>query len=199
MNDIKNITDKIISDATAYAAANENIAVAKAEESIEACKAKADKIISDAEILAQKEADSAVMRAENSQKMSRRNKLLAAKGEVLVKVFEQAKIQICNAEPKAYLNFLLKLFSRTMTACDGVLMLNQNDLKSIGNDFYAEAKKLFEREHPDFNLTLSDTAADIDGGFILKNGDIEFNCSVSSVLNDFREKRENDIFKLLFD
>ena len=199
MNDIKNITEKIISDAKAQVAANENIASAKAEESIEACRKKAEKMIADSEFAAKREADAAVERAENSQKMSRRNMLLKAKCEVLDEAFVKAKEQLCNADRQVYLDFLVKLFGRTMTACDGVLMLNEKDLQSVGNDFYTQAKKLFEKEHPDFALTLCDTAADIDGGFILKNGDIEYNCSVSSVLNDFRAKRENDIFKLLFD
>ena len=46
--------------------------------------------------------------------------------------------------------------------------------------------------------SVCNTPADISGGFILKYGDIEYNLSVSAVINDKREVLEDKINTVLF-
>lgn len=49
-----------------------------------------------------------------------------------------------------------------------------------------------------FEVVVSDTDAEIDGGFILYGNGYEKNCSLRSVLNELREAEETNVAKILF-
>lgn len=199
MNDIRNITDKIISDAQILADAAEQLALAQAEEILRGYREKADRIRLDTQEKAKREAADALSRAESSHKMRERNILLEAKCRLLDEVFERAAAHFYGLESKKYTKLLMSFFDIAQTAHNSVLFMNKKDLKTVGNNFYTEAKKSFTKKNPGFTLTLSGTPVNIDGGFIIKNGDIELNCSISGFLSDFRQQHENDIFRLLLD
>ena len=47
-------------------------------------------------------------------------------------------------------------------------------------------------------IVLSDSFADIDGGVMIKYGDMEINCSLSMLFARLRESLEGEVYKLLF-
>lgn len=198
MNDIKNLTDKIIADAEAYAKSVSDDAAKQAEEIISSYRQKAQAILDLEAEKAEKAAKEASSRNLSSQKLNERNAVLAVKAQALDLVFEKASAHLLSLAKDEYVQLLFRFFKDSATSGDMLLCLNENDLKTIGKDFYPMAKDYFEKKFPGSVLTLSDVPAQIDGGFILKNGDIEYNCSVSAYLADFREKHQNEIYKILF-
>ena len=198
MNDIKNLTDKIIADAEAYAKAISEDAAKQAEEIISSYRAKAQAIIDAEAEKATKASGEAESRNLSAQKLNERNAVLAVKAQTLDAVFEKASAHLLSLGKEEYIQLLLRFFKDSATSGDMLLCLNEKDLKAVGNDFYTMAKDYFEKEFSGSVLTLSDAPVQIDGGFILKSGDIEYNCSVSAYLASFREKHQNEIYKLLF-
>jgi len=198
MNDIKNLTDKIIADANAYAAAMAEDAAKQADEIISSYRQKAQAILDSEAEKAEKAANEAISRNLSSQKLNERNAVLSVKAQILDDVFKKASGHLLALGKDEYTQLLLGFFKDS--ACKGnlALCLNEKDLKAVGNDFYAVAKEYFEKEFPSCTLTLSEVPVKIDGGFILKNGDIEYNCSVSGYLSALREKHQNEIYKILF-
>ncbi|MBQ9922401.1 MAG: hypothetical protein IJO52_09445 [Clostridia bacterium] len=198
MNDIKNLTDKIIADANAYAAAMAEDAAKQADEIISSYRQKAQAILDSEAEKAEKAANEAISRNLSSQKLNERNAVLSVKAQILDDVFKKASGHLLALGKDEYTQLLLGFFKDS--ACKGnlALCLNEKDLKAVGNDFYAVAKEYFEKEFPGCTLTLSEVPVKIDGGFILKNGDIEYNCSVSGYLSALREKHQNEIYKILF-
>ena len=56
----------------------------------------------------------------------------------------------------------------------------------------------FKSELSALNLTLSDTFADINGGFILKYGDIQINGELSALIHEKRDMLTDELNKALF-
>ena len=93
---------------------------------------------------------------------------------------------------KDYFRFILRL-AKNLENTDGVMYFNSSDLKRMPKNF-----QMILEDHS-INSKLSDTPDDsIDGGFILKNGDIEENMSISSLIEEKREKLEDLISSELF-
>ena len=198
MNDIKNLTDKIIADAEAFAKSVSEDASKQADEIISSYRQKAQEILASEAEKAEKAAAEATSRNLSSQKLSERNALLGIKAQALNSVFKKASSHLLSLDKKEYTELLLRFFKSSACKGDMLLCLNKKDLETVGNDFYTTAKSYFEKEFPGSSLTLSDTPVSIDGGFILKSGDIEYNCSVSAYLSSFREMHQNEIYKILF-
>ena len=56
----------------------------------------------------------------------------------------------------------------------------------------------FKSEFSALDLTLSDTFADINGGFILKYGDIQINGELSALIHEKRDVLTDELNKALF-
>lgn len=199
MNDIKNITDKILADAQLFADEVKENALKRAEQTVSSYRAQADSAFRDAVERAKREAADNVSRAESARRLKERNLLLAAKCEILDEVFEKAAERIINLPSDEYINLLIKCFKTAADDRDTVILLNGRDLKAVGQRFFAEASRIFSEKFKNRTLELSPVPVQIDGGFILKSGDIEINATVKSLLSSLRKSHENDIFKLLFD
>ena len=48
-------------------------------------------------------------------------------------------------------------------------------------------------------LTLSSKTAAIDGGVILRSGDVETNCSLALIFSELRERLESEVGRVLFE
>ena len=56
----------------------------------------------------------------------------------------------------------------------------------------------FKSELSALDITLSDTFADINGGFILKYGDIQINGELSALIHEKRDVLTDELNKALF-
>ena len=152
-----------------------------------------NKIISSA----QQQAAEIELRAQSKAKQLASQDILKLKIQSIESVIQKAKEKIYAMDDSAYAVFIEKLFKRYAEEYSGKggifsriigrlnpenrgeIMFNEKDLERLTLD----AKELFSK----YNLVINNTPCDIDGGFILKYGNIEENCSISAI---FREKQE---------
>ncbi len=90
-----------------------------------------------------------------------------------------------------YFKFIYELASK-LSVNEGEIYLNKRDLKRLPSDFSAQLEK------SGVKASVSKTAVDICGGFILKSGDIEENMEISAVINSKRDGIEDIINRELF-
>lgn len=90
-----------------------------------------------------------------------------------------------------YFQFIYELASK-LSVNEGEIYLNKRDLKRLPSDFSAQLEK------SGVKASVSKTAVDICGGFILKSGDIEENMDISAVINSKRDGIEDIINRELF-
>lgn len=221
MTGLDKITEKLIDDARADAGAKLDAANAECA-SIEAdfesrAKALRDSMLADAE----KEASSRIARIKSSVAIEKRNVVLAERSALVDEAFSHAMDDIRAMAPEDYRKLLVDILSSVLmaqvkaeedelknygpdelqTAENYEVILNQSDFKAHGQALIAEtAVAVAGRISPETvrKLKLAETTAPIDGGLILKYGDVEVNCSLSMIFSRLRETLEGEVYGILF-
>lgn len=191
MNGIEKITGKILDEARDYAAKTEADAKTEAAGIIAEAEKAASGLIDEARLQAEKEARSMAERAGSSAGLAGRNTVLEAKNTLIDRAFDLAKQKILNLDRDSYGALLASLLAEAAADVpDGryVMSVNAKDRET--------AQRVIDGAAVD--VLLSDYDADIEGGFILRRGDIEINCSVEKIIGGLRRILESDVFKVLF-
>ncbi len=171
--------DKINSDAEKQAA--EITAAAKTEAETEAEKIKAD---------AEKKAELIINSGKSSAELLKRDTALNCRRELIEKALVAVADTVNAYGDKDYFDFLLTLIKKEKLNDKGEVYLSVKDKVRNITDFKSELSAL--------NLTLSDTFADINGGFILKYGDIQINGELSALIHEKRDVLTDELNKALF-
>lgn len=171
--------DKINSDAEKQAA--EITAAAKAEAETEAEKIKAD---------AEKKAELIINSGKSSAELLKRDTALNCRRGLIEKALITVADTVNAYGDKEYFDFLLTLIKKEKLNGKGEVYLS---VKDKARDIAA-----FKSELSALDLTLSDTFADINGGFILKYGDIQINGELSALIHEKRDVLTDELNKALF-
>lgn len=193
MSNIKNITSKILKDAEA---GKENILAAAEEEKSKVLSKKvssANEIAKEILEKAEVEAKSKKERVISSAKLKVRNNKLAAKQEIINEVFEKSIDKLTTLSKKEFLSFLENTISSMNLTGKQTLVLNKEGLKIVDSAFIDKLNKKINAE-----ITLSETAGNFKGGFILENNGIEINSTYEALVSSLRDELEFEVAKVLF-
>ncbi|MBR7070611.1 MAG: V-type ATP synthase subunit E [Clostridia bacterium] len=143
------------------------------------------------EITAKAEAQVAIIHETGRSGAARiiRDALLQCRRAEIEATFETAKQEICALSDADYFDFLQSVLEAT-AAQSGALYLNKRDLQ---RDTAAFAKQLSAR-----GISLCEEPADIDGGFLLKNGEIELNASLTALFREKKSELVDGVNRVLF-
>ena len=193
MSNIKNITSKILKDAEA---GKENILAAAEEEKRKVLSKKvssANEIAKEILEKAEVEAKSKKERVISSAKLKVRNNKLAAKQEIINEVFEKSIDKLTTLSKEEFLSFLENTISSMNLTGRQTLILNKEGLKFVDSVFIDKLNKKINAE-----ITLSETAGNFKGGFILENNGIEINSTYEALVSSLRDELEFEVAKVLF-
>lgn len=171
--------DKINSDAEKQAA--DIIAAAREEAESEAEKIKAE---------AEKKAELIINSGKSSAELLKRDTALNCRRGLIEKALITVADTVNAYGDKDYFDFLLTLIKKEKLNGKGEGYLS---VKDKARDIAA-----FKSELSALDLTLSDTFADINGGFILKYGDIQINGELSALIHEKRDVLTDELNKALF-
>lgn len=171
--------DKINSDAEKQAA--DIIAAAREEAESEAEKIKAE---------AEKKAELIISSGKSSAELLKRDMALNCRRELIEKALNVVADTVNAYSDKDYFDFLLTLIKKEKLNGKGEVYLSVKDKARDTAPFKSELEAL--------GLTLSDTFADINGGFILKYGDIQINGELSALIHEKRDVLTDELNKALF-
>ena len=222
INGLNKITDKILSEAQAKA--DKILAEAAAEcDRINAEYAeRAEKIRSDISSEAEKGGLEYVARIRATAATSKRNLLLQTKSDLIDGVFAAVLEQTRNLELEKYNEILVGLLSAAfleqMEAEDishklygeeealsperYEVLFNQRDRDRCGKAVIEGVQKHLTGKVPAeklARLVLASGTANIDGGLVLRCGNVESNCSLSILFAQLREGLETDVARALFE
>ena len=221
MRGLSKITDKILDEARAEAA--ERLAAADAESAkiYAEYKQRAEKEAIDAELAVKEEATQIIARAKSSEQNVRKNIIFKAQGDMIDRAFVSAKDELCELPDDQKLELLSGLMITALASeyeaeqsradiygvdeCEGVryyeVMLNAKDRDRVGNALIALFKrKIVGKDFGDMpsRVSLSSQTVDIEGGLIIKVGDVEINCSIETIVSRLRPSLEAKVAKILF-
>ena len=186
MNDGKIIIDKILADAEEAAKA----IVAKGQEEADAIlKAAKDKVNKELDLYdreASAEAEKASAKEISAAQMQAKKSILETKQAILADILAEAEKRLLSLDDAAYADVIGK-------------MLAQLD-KTLGTEIIVSAKDASRLAAvvAEKGFVLSEKHSDISGGFIVKNGDIEYNYSFESFITVQKEEIQQTAAGILF-
>lgn len=175
----KTEAEKITAEAEKQAA--EITAAAKAGAETDAEKIRAD---------AEKKAELIINSGKSSAELLKRDTALNCRRGLIEKALITVADTVNAYGDKEYFDFLLTLIKKEKLNGKGEVYLS---VKDKARDIAA-----FKSELSALDLTLSDTFADINGGFILKYGDIQINGELSALIHEKRDVLTDELNKALF-
>lgn len=219
MTGLEKITERILADAKEKARLILEEAQTDCRRAAEEYAARAEDIRERIAARAMREGEEMIARARSSAAMTRRDILIATRARLLDETFEAAKAQICDTDYGKYRELLIALLScalleqarseqQSRELGDEVaefdafeVLLNETDRERFGTAILEGARRITERRigaDRAEKLRLSAETANIEGGLILRYGDVEINCSISVLLSEMRRDLEPRIAALLF-
>ena len=143
----------------------------------------------------EKEAKQQASRIERNAQLESKREILAVKQEMVSKAFELAKSKFAQMPQAEYVAYL----SRQVVSCcsgDAQLVLNAADKAAYGGQLEVLCNVLLKGKG---SVTVAEETADIIGGFILKQGDVEVNGTIDILLELIRGELAAQVAQVLFE
>lgn len=186
MNDGKIIIDKIMAEADTEIQALTTQVNREIEQIQKSAKEKIEKEQDRYRRLAEEEGRKAHAKEVSAAEMDAKKALLQEKQNVLEEVLQEAVKRLENLSDEEYENVVSNMLDGLNVEQGKEIMVSEKDKRRLAN---IVARKGF---------TLSEQTANIDGGFIVKNGDIEYNYSFAAIMTVQKEEMQMTAANILF-
>lgn len=225
MNGIDKITQRIGADTQAEIDRILADAAAQAEAAADKFRTQAE--AEDRDLLAKSERAAAEReeRLVSAAQMEARKTLLTAKQEMVERAYQRALEKLRSLPQEQYVELLAALLARASSTGREEVVFSPEDREGAGKAAVARANELLAKEAaPELPLgdgvvanllnkvaagvsafaqgtamlAVSEETRDISGGFILKDGRIEVNCTFDALVRAEREQTVGEVAKLLF-
>ena len=225
MNGIEKITARI--DADTQAEIDRILGDANAQAETIGAKYRAQAAAEDADLLAkgQRAAAEREERLISAAQMEARKSLLTVKQELVERAYQRALEKLCTLPREQYVELLAAMLVRASSTGKEEVIFSPRDREDAGRAAVSRANELLAREAaPELPrgdgavgrcvnkvaangsrvaqgtamLTVSEETRAFSGGFILKNGRIEVNCTFDALVRSEREQTAGAVAKLLF-
>ena len=191
MTGLNVITDAILSKAQKEAAEITDKAQADFDKSIEEAKALVKKESDEAFAAAREKAEGIMSAAKSAAEQKVKLLMLEKKSQLIKSTKELAEKKVYELDRASYAKLLEKLLDTyARENADGEIVFSKSDINDI--------PKLLEEKIKVLGLKVSENTGDFSGGFILKYGQIEENCTISAIFDDNSEKITDYLNKKLF-
>ena len=224
MNGIEKITRRI--DADAQEEIDRILADAQTQADEITGRYRAQAAAEDHDLLARSEraASEREERLVSAAQMEARKTLLAAKQEMVEKAYQRAMEKLRSLPREQYTELLAAMLVRASSTGREEVIFSPEDRSGVGKAAVARANELAKAAAPDLPLgdgvladllnravagdsaiaqgtamlTVSQETRSTDGGFILRDGRIEVNCTFGALIRAERERTAGEAAKLLF-
>lgn len=147
---------------------------------------------------AEKAAETTLLRGAGNDEVEASKQILAAKHKAIDEAFRRANEMLCSLSESEYIALLTKYVLAASEAGEESVVLNKKDREALGEKIVSKFNEALSAAGKKAKLSLSGGTADINGGFILRNGDIDTDCSVSSLVEQQKYALTEAVVKLLF-
>ena len=135
-----------------------------------------------------KDTEQRVQRMDRTARLEAKKSVLNMKQEAVSRAFDLAKDKIAELPERDYVAFLAREAAEAAITGQEEVIFCERDRKSVGAKAVKAANELLAAKGMPGLLTLSDATRDMAGGLMLKQGDIEVNCTVDTLLDLTRDE-----------
>ncbi len=152
-----------------------------------------------AEITAKSEVDvkAVIGRAESAAALQEKKMILDAKQQIINSIIANAKNSLVNLPDSEYIDVILRMVKKYAQNKAGTILFTAADKKRFPSNFEEMLQKALS-ERTGASLAVSQEDVVIDGGFILKYGDVEENCSFDALFSAAKEDLQDEVNSILF-
>lgn len=196
---IEEIKQKILADLRERVKQIREEAKKKAKSIVDEAKDNAKQIKKESKEKAELEAEAKKKRILALARLEARKSILAARHDMMEEAFVEAVNRLSGLDDGEYRAIIKEMFlSADMPEGNVEVILSPKDKKRISHDFLKDVQKELARKGKKVELTLSDDAREISGGFVLRKGRVEFNNSFEAVIKMQRDVMESEVARILF-
>jgi V/A-type H+/Na+-transporting ATPase subunit E len=198
MNGIEKIKERILVDCEAEVSAIRAEAAAESERISAVYNAEAQQEYEKLCAAGEQEAQQRRERLRGVAELEAKKQILALKQEMISEVFEIAVKKLKTLPEDKYVAFASALAAGASRSGEEKVLLSGSDKKLYGAQIVAAANKLLASQGKKASLKLDEETAEIMGGVILRDGRIESNCSIETLVASCRAELAAEVAKLLF-
>ena len=194
MNGIEKITARIETDAKSEIAEILREGEAKAAQIRASYQTQADLAAKAAAAAGREAAQRQAERLEGAAQMEAKKMILAAKQSCLDAAFDKARQQLLDLPDGQYSDLLAKIAAKASHTGKEEIVLSAKDHKRVGEKVVEKANFILGTG----KLTLAGETREMDGGLILRDGQVEVNCAFETQLRVLREDMTAEVAAILF-
>jgi len=198
MNGAEKIKERIISDARERAGKILEDARLEAQNIIKAAEKHAFQRVA---IITEKAKEEAALYKERFRaagEMDARKSILKIRQEIIDEAFSTAVSRVADLPDDQYSQFMEDVLLNVIINGEGTLVLNNRDRQRLGQRFVGKINEKLKNTGKKAELKLSDDVLDSCGGFIVRYGEMEINCTLEVIINMIRPNLETEVASILF-
>ncbi len=193
MTGLEKIIDQINIDTDEICKGIKNKSIQYCKEILNSATTEAENIILNGESEANLKSSDIISRAQSAAILEKRILMLRAKQCIIKDSLKKSRNYLCSLPRDEYFELIVKLISIYSEEEQGEIYFSSDDLSRLPEDFEILLNSVAKGE-----LIISSEPVDIDGGFILKYGGLEINCSFSAMFASQKEIFTDEISAILF-
>ena len=194
MTGLENILAEIRKSAEEAAAQNRETAQKKADAVLEEARVKAKEEAARMDAETEAIVEKITERAKSAAALERRRSILKAKQEVIGELIDAARESLYELREEDYFALLQAMIEKYALPQDGELIVSEKDAARLPRGFLKKINASLQEG----SLTLSEEKRYLDGGFLLRYGGMEENCTFDALFDAAREQLQDDVNKMLF-
>ncbi len=198
MNGIEKISNRLVADAEAEIAALNEETKLRCEEIRAEYEKKAQEEYQSRMAEGVKAAETRMQRLGSAAEMEAKKAILAFKQEMVAKAFADAAEQLVNLPQEQYVKFLAAQAAKAADTGAEELIFNTRDAGTVGPAVAEAANAILEQRGVKGALTVSGETREISGGVIVRQGNIEVNCAVETLVQLRRSELASQVAEILF-
>ena len=198
MNGIEKISNRLVADAEAEIAAMNAQTRERCDEIRTVYEQKAQAEYESRMAEGVKAAETRLQRLGSAAEMEAKKSILAFKQEMVAKAFDEAAKKLTNLPKEQYVQFLASQAAAAASAGTEELIFNDRDKAAVGADVAKAANALLQQKGVKGALTVSAETRPISGGVIVRQGNIEVNCAVETLVQLRRSELASQVAEILF-
>ena len=195
---LEKILERIEKDAQSEAEKIRNRASATANEITKKAEAEAEELKAQALEQAESEAELRKERIISTARLDLRKARLAGRQDAIDVAFRGAVESLVNMEDEEYLKVMKDMILPNVQTGSEEIILSDRDKTRLSEKLLKEVNRQLSKDGGKGKLTISQDTYKMLGGFVLRRGKIELNCSFESLFKSFRGDLESEVSKILF-
>ena len=196
MTGLENMIKQIETEAENAAAGILSEGEGQAEALLEKARSDCREIRTEAEAEGSRRAKEIQEKAHSASAMKKKREILSAKQRLLAETLEKARRSLGELEAGAYFRLIISMAEKYVQPLEGEILFSPKDKERLPKEVEKELFSIAEKRGG--TLKISQETCHIDGGFLLRYGGVEENCSFEAVFRAQEEELKDRISTVLF-